>query len=116
MGHRCPYRLRSGWRQAGLRHPGWVDEVKQLMLAGRWDFAGQGATFVYWRQGQTVWVADGHHRANAALEIGRTTGDWSYLDRLLEFGRIEQGLPPPDNEGRFPTRGWWSRLLSFLGL
>ena len=86
------------------------------MLAGEWDFEGQGTTFVYWRQGRTVWITDGHHRANAALEIGRQTGDWSFLHRLLEYGTPEKGLPPLGDRGRFPTRGWWSGLLTLLGL
>jgi filamentous hemagglutinin len=115
MWRRCPYRLRSGTRQAGLRHPDLVDRFKALMLANEWDFQGQGSTFVYWRDGRTVWVSEGHHRANAALEIGRASGDWSYLDRLLEHGKREPDLPPPANRGRFPTRGWLSRCLTMLG-
>jgi len=85
------------------------------MLGGEWDFEGQGASFVYWQQGRTVWVGEGHHRANAALEIGQASGDWSYLHRLLEHGTCEPSVPPPANRGRFPTRGWLSRLLTILG-
>jgi hypothetical protein len=86
------------------------------MLAGQWDFQGQGGTFAYWRQGRTVWIGEGHHRANAALEIGYATGDWSYLHRLLQHGKCEPGVPPARNRGRFPTRSWFSRLLEVLGL
>jgi hypothetical protein len=115
MWHRCPYWLRSGVRQTGLRFYEAVDSFKTLMLAGQWDFVGQGKSFVFWQQGKTVWIAEGHHRANAALEIGRASGDWSYLHRLLEHGKREPGAPPPRNRGRFPTRKWWSTWLLWLG-
>jgi hypothetical protein len=101
--------------QSELRNPEMVERIKALMLAGDWDFEGEGASFVYWRVGSVLWVADGHHRANAALEIGRELGDWSYLDRLLYHGSRQPNVPPPANRGRFSTRGWWSRLLTFLG-
>jgi hypothetical protein len=115
MWRRCPYRLRSGVRQTGLRAPDKVDHFKGLMLAGQWDFAGQGKSFVYWQRGDTVWISEGHRRANAALEIGRASGDWTYLRRLLEHGKREPGWPPYRNRGRFPTRSWWSSFLSWLG-
>ena len=115
MWRRCPYRLRSGFRQAGLRNPDLVERFKRLMLAGDWDYVGQGPTFVYWQKGSTIWVGEGHHRANAALEIGRETGEWSYLAQLLQHGIRSPGEPPPSNRGRFPTRGWLSRLLTLLG-
>lgn len=115
MWHRCPYKLRSGMRQPGLREDANVDHFKAIMLAGQWDFAGQGKGFVYWREGNTVWVSEGHHRTNAALEIGRANGDWSFLDRLLEYGSCVVGSPPPANRSRFPTRRWWSSLLLWLG-
>jgi hypothetical protein len=85
------------------------------MLARQWDFAVLGTTFVYWRSGRTVWVAERHHRANAALEIGRESGDWSYLHRLLQHGKCEPGVPPQGNRGTFPTRGLWSYFLTLLG-
>jgi hypothetical protein len=115
MWHRCPYRLRSGVRQTGLRAPAAVDHFKALMLGGRWDFVGEGKSFVYWQQGNTVWISEGHHRANAALEIGRASGDWSYLSRLLEHGKREPGWPPYRNRGPFVTRSWWSSLLLRFG-
>jgi hypothetical protein len=31
-----------------------VDRFKALMLAGQWDFAGQGKSFVYWQQNDMV--------------------------------------------------------------
>lgn len=102
--------------QPGLRDPAQVDTYKRLMLAGQWDFTGQGKSLVYWRDGNTVYISEGHHRVNAALEIGWETGDWSYLDRLLEYGSREEGLPPRGNISRFPTRSWWSRWLEWLGL
>lgn len=116
MGHRCPYKLRSGMRQTGLSDYAKVDRYKALMLADQWDFAGSGQSFVFWRQGNTVWIADGHHRANAALEIGRESGDWSYLYRLLDHGKWEPYAPPPSDRNLFPTRWWWwSSLLLWLG-
>jgi hypothetical protein len=102
-------------RQSGLRDPDRVDSFKSLMLSGGWDFAGQGKSFVYWQEGRTVWIAEGHHRANAALEIGRASGDWSFLRRLLEQGKREPGSPPPGNRGLFHTRRWWSFWLLWLG-
>ena len=101
--------------QSALRDPGKVDIYKRLMLGGHWDFAGQGQSFVFWKQGRTVWVAEGHHRMNAALEIGRESGDWSFLHRLLEYGSYQPYLPPPRNRGWFPTRGFWSWCLAVLG-
>jgi hypothetical protein len=115
MWHRCPYKLRSGMKQTGLQDGAKVDRYKALMLAGQWDFAGQGKSFVYWRQENTVWISDGHHRANAALEIGRASGDWSYLDLLLEHGNWEPDAPPPNDRRMFPTRRWWSSLLLWFG-
>lgn len=115
MWHRCPYKLRSGVRQPGLRDDARVDHFKAVMLAGQWDFAERGKSFVYWRQGDRVWISDGHHRANAALEIGREGGDWSYLHLLLEYGKWEPDLPPPGNVGLFPTRRWWLSWLLWLG-
>jgi len=114
MWHRCPYRLRSGFRQAALRNPQQVDQIKELMLKGKWDFKDRGHALAYWRDGRTVWIGDGHHRVNAALEIGRSTGDWSYLDRLLEFGIQSPDLPPKADRCRFPTRGWLSWLLMLM--
>ncbi len=101
--------------QDKLKEPPRVDRFKTLMLTNQWDFAGQGKSFVYWRQGNTVWISDGHHRTNAALEIGRASGDWSYLHRLLEYGKWEPDLPPPGNVGLFPARRWWSSWLLWLG-
>src|SRR3954447_8686188 len=115
MWRRCPYRLRSGTRPLGLRNLEVVDRYKAKMLAGEWDFAERGATFVFWQEGRTVWVSEGHHRANAALEIGREMNDWTFLERLLQNGRREPGLLPMANRGRFPTRSWFSRWLTFLG-
>jgi hypothetical protein len=85
------------------------------MRGQRWDFEGQGKSLVYWRDGNTVHVSEGHHRINAALEIGREEGDWSFLEKLLQFGTLVRGLPPRKDRGRFPTRSWWSRLLERLG-
>ena len=115
MWHRCPYRLRSGTRQSALRDKPSVDHFKAVMLAGQWDFATRGMSFVYWRRGHIVWISEGHHRANAALEIGRTSGDWSFLHRLFEHGKREPGEPPRGNRGLFPTRRWWSSWLLWLG-
>ena len=92
-----------------------VESFKTSILAGEWDYEGRGATFVFWQEGGTVWISEGHHRANAALEIGRKTGDWRFLRWLLQYGKREPGLPPTGQRGRFPTRGWLSRLLSMLG-
>lgn len=103
-------------QQPGLRDNASVDHYKAIMLAGQWDFAGRGRSFVYWRQGDTVWISDGHHRANAALEIGRETGDWSYLHLLLDYGKQEIEDPPPRNRRMFPARRWWwSYWLLWLG-
>lgn len=115
MPHRCPYTLRSGVCQTGVRNPDSVDEFKRLMVAKKWDYEGRGKTFVYWRDGQTIYIAEGHHRANAALEIGRQSGNWSHLEKLLQYGKLEPGIPPPSNIGRFHTRSFWSRLLERLG-
>jgi hypothetical protein len=112
---RGPFRLRSGVRQTGLRDFAKVDRFKEDMFAGRWDFAGRGRSFIFWRQGSTIYVAEGHHRACAAWEIGKERGDWSLLANLIEHGRQEPGLPPRRDRGRFPTRGLWSRLLAWLG-
>lgn len=115
MWHRCPYKLRSGKRQEKLKEPARVDRFKERMLADQWDFAGRGKSFVYWRQGNTVWISEGHHRANAALEIGRDRGDWSYLHLLLEHGQWEPEVPPSSDCRLFPTRRWLSTLLLWLG-
>jgi hypothetical protein len=115
MWHRCPYKLRSGMRQTGLLDEARIDRYKALMLAGQWDFAGSGQSFVFWRQGNTVWIADGHHRTNAALEIGRESGDWSYLHLLLDHGKQEIEDPTPRNRRMFPARRWWSYWLLWLG-
>jgi hypothetical protein len=115
MWWRCPYLLRSGVWQTGLRHPELVDEFKRRMLDGEWEFEQQGKSFVYWQEGRTVWIGEGHHRANAALELGRETGDWQFLERLLENGKREAGTPPSRNRSRFPTRSWWSSLALWLG-
>jgi hypothetical protein len=112
---RCPYRLRTAAAQTGLDYPDRVDHFKQRMRDGRWDFEGLGKSLVYWRDRKTVYVSDGHHRINAAFEIGQETGDWSYLEKLLQYGKLEPGLPPRSNRRRFPTRGWWSRFLERLG-
>jgi len=113
--HPCPYVLKSSLRQTGLRELEKVDEFKRLMQDGAWDFEGQGKTFVYWRDETTIYVSNGHTRANAALEIGYTTGDWSYLEKLLRHGEREPGRPP-GSVGRFPTRSLWSRMLEAIGL
>jgi filamentous hemagglutinin len=112
---RCPYKLKTGKAQTGLTNPDQVDFFKQEMLEGRWAFQGQGETLVYWREGNTIYVAEGYHRINAALEIGKQSGDWSYLEKLLQYGRQEPGSPPKSDIGRFPTRSWWSRWLERLG-
>ena len=65
------------------------------MLAGEWDFEGRGVTFVFWQEGRTVWISEGHHRANAALEIGRKIGDWRFLLLAIAIRKSgEPGLPP----------------------
>jgi hypothetical protein len=114
--HRCPFRLKSAVRQTRLRRPHDVDRFKQLMRAGQWDFERRADSLVFWRCEQTIYISEGHHRVNAALELGEETGDWSYLDRLISHGKLEAGLPPSSDVGRFPTRRWWSRLLGMLGL
>lgn len=84
------------------------------MLAGEWKWEASGKTFIYWKEGNTIYVAEGHHRTNAALEIGRETGDWSILNRLLESGIRLDGDPARSDIHRFPTRSFWSRFLSWL--
>jgi hypothetical protein len=115
MWHRCPYRLRTGKAQKELLNPRGVDPIKALMLAGQWDYAATGWNFIYWRRGRTVWISNGHHRVDAALEVGRETGDWSYLDRLLASNRPQEGEPFSRDQGMFPARRLLNRWLTYLG-
>ena len=116
MWHGCPYRLKSGKRQEALRDFQSVDRFNAEMLAGRWKWEELGHTFIYWRHEQIIYIAEGHHRANAALEIGKATGDWSFLELLLEHGRRVPDVPHPSDIHRLPTRTLWSRVLSWLDL
>lgn len=116
MAFRCPYKLKSGAKQEGLDHPENVDSFKRDLLEGNWEFEGRDDPVVFWREGDTLYISEGHHRINAALEIGQENGDWSHLEKFLECGKCVPGTPPKNNIGRFPTRGWWSWFLECLGI
>lgn len=69
--HRCPFTLKTGKAQRGLEFPERIDEYKRAMLAGEWTWEKSGQSFTYWRTGSVVYIGEGHHRMNAAMEIGR---------------------------------------------
>lgn len=96
-------RIRSGLGQTLLGEPEKVDQLKEDMLAGRYRFDTPVGRIAGWRDAKgTYYIAEGHHRINAALEIYWETGDRSHLDLLLQAGDWENESPPKNR--RLPTR------------
>lgn len=103
-------KIRSGIGQTALSSPDSVDQLKEDMLAGRFDYEREGSRVFGWLDDRgTYYICEGHHRIVAALEIFSETGDRSYLDLLLEHGQWETTAPPKDR--RLRTRNFWSRIL-----
>ncbi len=65
-------------------------------------------TFIYWRIDDTILISEGHHRMNAALELGEERGDWGYVEQLLSHAVPDSGSPPQVTS-RLPRRSWWRR-------
>jgi hypothetical protein len=107
-------RIGSGYNQGILAEPSKVDSIKEEMLTGRYEYEESRGRIGGWRDADgSYWVADGHHRINAALEIYWETGERSHVDRLLQFGAWKESSPP--QRGRLPTRSLWSRVLYYIG-
>lgn len=99
--------------QTLLTKPETVDQIKEDMLAGRYDYQSRTGQIGGWRDSRgNYYIGEGHHRINAALEIYWETGDREPLDRLLRNGDWKDSKPPKNR--RLPTRSFWTRVLYIL--
>jgi len=100
-------RIRSAIGQGGFRDPGSIDKIKADMLAGTFRYgAPEGRIAGIVDANGTRYITEGHHRMAAAQELGRSTGNWSYVQQLLDNGLFRRGTLPPIS-GSMPSRGWW---------
>jgi RHS repeat-associated protein len=86
-----------------LRNPELVGRIKADMLAGRYRFnSPEGIIAGVEDQNGVIYLTEGQHRMNAALEIYEETGDASYVNQLLQSARtgidgrsyLTPGTPP----------------------
>lgn len=91
--------------QVGLRNLEQVDVLKEEMLNGNFEFSslrGKIAGFID-KKGN-YYVSEGHHRMAAAQDIYKSTGDRSYIDKLLENGKWDLIDKAPNNMKPLPIR------------
>src|SRR5699024_8434986 len=73
--------------QVGLRDPASVDLLKNDMLNNKFDFsADKGKIAGYVDSKGNFYITEGHHRMTAAQELYKSTGDATYIKKLLANG------------------------------
>jgi hypothetical protein len=113
--HRSGSLPRIRGTQVGLRNPGLVDEIKAAMRAGRYAFQEPRSQIggVLDPRG-TYHVEEGHHRMAAGLELFAKTGEATFAQDLLRWGRWTR-KQAPSNSRPMPARDWWGKLRNWLG-
>jgi filamentous hemagglutinin len=102
--------------QIGLRDWSVVDQIKADMRAGRFLYQERRAQVVGFRDRRGVYyVASGHHRMVAALELLRETGDATAVRELLRCGDWRQYERPPVDRRPLPARDWWGAFRHWIG-
>jgi hypothetical protein len=82
-------------QQKGLDDAHLIDQYKADMLAGRWRFeADEGKIGGFRDSNGNYHIGEGCKRMNAAMEIFESTGDASYVYRLLQNGDWDYKTPP----------------------
>ncbi|MEO1369357.1 MAG: hypothetical protein AAFX50_19440, partial [Acidobacteriota bacterium] len=75
-----------------LRKPAYVDKIKSDMLSGNFRFDDAKAIIAGFEDANgVIYLTEGQHRMNAALEIFEETGDPQYVQRLLDAARDFEG-------------------------
>ena len=91
--------------QVGLRDPAQIDLMKSDMLNGSFEFtATRGKIAGYIDSKGNYYITEGHHRMAAAQEIYKTTGDATYIHKLLENGKWDKTNKVPVDARPLPTR------------
>ncbi|WP_133052293.1 DUF6862 domain-containing protein [Gilliamella apis] len=91
--------------QVGLRDPAQIDLMKSDMLNGSFEFtATRGKIAGYIDSKGNYYITEGHHRMAAAQEIYKTTGDATYIHKLLENGKWDKTNKVPVDALPLPTR------------
>ena len=91
--------------QVGLRDPAQIDLMKSDMLNGSFEFtATRGKIAGYIDSKGNYYITEGHHRMAAAQEIYKTTGDATYIHKLLENGKWDKTNKVPVDAHPLPTR------------
>ncbi|MBI0060892.1 hypothetical protein H3T83_06785 [Gilliamella sp. M0320] len=91
--------------QVGLRDPAQIDLMKSDMLNGSFEFtATRGKIAGYIDSKGNYYITGGHHRMAAAQEIYKTTGDATYIHKLLENGKWDKTNKVPVDARPLPTR------------
>ena len=91
--------------QVGLRDPAQIDLMKSDMLNGSFEFtATRGKIAGYIDSKGNYYIIEGHHRMAAAQEIYKTTGDATYIHKLLENGKWDKTNKVPVDALPLPTR------------
>lgn len=102
--------------QRGFRDPGQIDQIKTDMLSGNYRFSSPEGIIAGVRDRSGVYhVTEGHHRMAAALEIHRSNGDRSFVDRLLQHGRWSSRTSAPHDSRPMPARDWLGNLRNIMG-
>jgi len=91
--------------QTGLRNPQQVDQIKNDMTSGNYRFsAPEGRIAGYIDSKGNYYISEGNHRMVAAQEIYKTTGDKSYIEKLLQNGSWTQTKNAPAGSKPMPSR------------
>ncbi|MHA7844766.1 hemagglutinin repeat-containing protein [Serratia sp. D1N4] len=91
--------------QTGLRNPQQVDQIKNDMTSGSYRFnAPEGRIAGYIDSKGNYYISEGNHRMVAAQEIYKTTGDKSYIEKLLQNGSWTQTKNAPAGAKPMPSR------------
>lgn len=93
--------------QVGLREPQQVDQLKNDMLNGMYEFTAPKGRIAGWIDSKgNYYVSEGNHRMAAAQEIYKKTGDTSFIERLLKNGLWTQSEDAPAGAKSMPSRGF----------
>lgn len=60
-----------------------VKSIKETMINGLYDFEDPNNIIACYVKDNIYYITEGHHRMQAALNIWRETGNYSFVDELI---------------------------------
>ncbi len=78
-----------------------VNRIKSDMISQKYDFTKDSNKIGYEFIDNTYYITEGHHRMQAALEIWKETGNYEYVESLINNGSRYDVTKKPYNSFKF---------------